>query len=354
MAQQTPNLLRPTSVSSQLFSVAGADDQLFRRVLVYVSLLLLALLIIVPIIKISDNDVQGTSPLPSRYVELLLEAAPEELEEAVAAEPEPEDAEEEPELEEAAPEKEPEPEPEPVEEPEETPEEVVEEPTEEPVEETEPEPEPVLDARDQAREEAQQSGIMSFADELADLRDLSDISEQESSAPLVEANNAAQSESFAPSDTITSSAVQAGSTGIQGNREREVTSTKLASRSTTRVKDPISGLAPKTQNTQGNNPKAKAKGRSDEEIRLVFSRHQGSFYRHYNRALREDDSLQGKVVLKFTIAPNGRITSVEILESELDDEDLEAKILTKVRTMNFGAKDVPPVTTDFTLNFYPT
>jgi TonB family protein len=341
---------QPHTLSSELFSISGADDRLFRRITVYVSSVLLAIILVIPLIKLADDDIKGTSPLPSRYVELLLEAAPEELEDATVAEPEPEDAEEEPELQEAAPEEEqpePEPEPETTDEPEPEPEEVVEEPT--------PEPEVQQDIREQAREEAQQSGIMTFADELADLRDLSDISDAQSSAPLVEADSSATSaDSFSPSDTITSSAIQAGSSGIQGNREREVTSTKLVSRSTTRVKDPISGLAPKTQQTQGNNPRAKAVGRSDEEIRLVFSRHQGSFYRHYNRALREDDSLQGKVVLKFTIAPNGRITSVEILESELDDEELEAKILTKVRTMNFGAKDVPPVTSDFTLNFYPT
>lgn len=345
---QASQLAATAGINNQLFSTSGADDQLFRRVTFYVSAALLAIIILIPLIKLADDDIKGSTPIPSRYVELLLEAAPEELEDATVAEPEPEDAEEEPELQEAAPEEElAEPEPEPVEEAEA--EEVVEEPT------PEPEAEVQKDLREQAREEAEQSGIMTFADELADLRDLSDLADSQSSAPLIEASSDASSaESFSPSDTITSSAIQAGSTGIQGNREREVTSTKLVSRSTTRVKDPISGQALKTQQTQGNNPRAKAQGRSDEEIRLVFSRHQGSFYRHYNRALREDDSLQGKVVLKFTIAPNGRVTSVEILESELDDEDLEAKILTKVRGMNFGAKDVPPVTTDFTLNFYPT
>ncbi|MDD9892111.1 MAG: hypothetical protein OXT49_01190, partial [Gammaproteobacteria bacterium] len=96
--------LRPTALSSQLFSVTGADDRLFRRTLVYVSIALAAVLIIVPLIKLADDDVQGTSHQPSRYVELLLEATPEELEKALTKETKPEDAEEEPELEEAAPE----------------------------------------------------------------------------------------------------------------------------------------------------------------------------------------------------------------------------------------------------------
>lgn len=335
-----PGPLLPSTSGYVLFSNNAQADRLFRRVLLYVSLFVLALLVILPLIRLPETDVFGSNPLPSRYVELLLEAAPEELDEGEVAEPEPEDAEEEPAPEDTAPEEEtPADEPEPV----------------EPVDEAldEPAPEPSVDDRQQAREQAQQSGIMTLTDDLADLRDLSELSEPTDSQ-LVEAGSSADFASAAPSDTITSSAVNAGSSGISGTRSREVTSTNLASRSTTRVKDPITGLAPKTQQVQGSNPKAKAKGRSDEEIRLVFARHQGSFYRHYNRALREDDELQGKVVLKFTIAPNGRITNVEIISSDLDHEDLEAKILTKVRTLNFGAKDVPPVTTDFTLNFYPT
>lgn len=336
-----PGELLPSTSGYILFSNNAQADRLFRRVLVYVSLLILALLILLPLLKLPSNDILGTSPLPSRYVELLLEAAPEELDEGEVAEPEPEDAEEEPELQDAAPE---EPaaadEPEPV------------EPSNEP--EPEPESTPPTEARLTAREEAQQSGIMTLTDDLADLRELSELSDSSNSELIEAGDSAAFASASAPSDTITSSSVKAGSSGISGTRNREVTSTQLASRSTTRVKDPITGLAPRTQQVQGNNPKAKAKGRSDEEIRLVFSRHQGSFYRHYNRALREDSELQGKVVLKFTIAPNGRITKVEIISSDLDHEELEAKILTKVRTLNFGAKDVPAVTTDFSLNFYPT
>lgn len=338
-----PGQLLPSTSGYILFSNNAQADRLFRRVMVYVSLVILALIIVLPLLKLPDSDILGSSPLPSRYVELLLEAAPEELDEGEVAEPEPEDAEEEPELQDAAPE-------------EETPAEEAEavEPIDEPDPQPEPESTPPTEARQTAREEAQQSGIMTLTDDLADLRELSELSDSSNSELVEASDSAAFASAAAPSDTITSSAINAGSSGISGTRSREVTSTKLASRSTTRVKDPITGLAPNTQQVQGNNPKAKAKGRSDEEIRLVFARHQGSFYRHYNRALREDDELQGKVVLKFTIAPNGRITKVEIISSDLDHEELEAKILTKVRTLNFGAKDVPPVTSDFTLNFYPT
>jgi hypothetical protein len=43
--------------------------------------------------------------------------------------------------------------------------------------------------------------------------------------------------------------------------------------------------------------------RSIEEIKLVFERNKGAIYALYNRALRDDPALQGKVVLELKIAP---------------------------------------------------
>ena len=42
-----------------------------------------------------------------------------------------------------------------------------------------------------------------------------------------------------------------------------------------------------------------------EEIALVFDRNKGRIYNLYARALRDNAELQGKLVLEFTIAPNG-------------------------------------------------
>ena len=57
--------------------------------------------------------------------------------------------------------------------------------------------------------------------------------------------------------------------------------------------------------------------RSIEEIKLVFERNKGAIYAIYNRALREDPSLQGKVVLELKIAPSGEVVDVKVLSSEL-------------------------------------
>src|SRR6185369_9975961 len=66
--------------------------------------------------------------------------------------------------------------------------------------------------------------------------------------------------------------------------------------------------------------------RALEDIRLVFERNKSSIYAIYNRALREEPGLQGKVVLKLTIAPSGQVTGLTIVSSELKKPDVEEKL----------------------------
>ncbi len=94
--------------------------------------------------------------------------------------------------------------------------------------------------------------------------------------------------------------------------------------------------------------------RSLEEIRLVFDRNKGAIYAIYNRALRDDPSLQGKVVLKLSIAPSGQVTDIRVESSELKAADLEAKLLARIRSFDFGAKDVNPMTVTYPLDFLPS
>lgn len=94
--------------------------------------------------------------------------------------------------------------------------------------------------------------------------------------------------------------------------------------------------------------------RSIEDVRLVFERNKGALYAIYNRALREDPSLQGKVVLDLRIAPSGQVESVRVVSSELKAPDLEAKLLARIRQIDFGAKDVEPLSLNFPLDFLPS
>ena len=94
--------------------------------------------------------------------------------------------------------------------------------------------------------------------------------------------------------------------------------------------------------------------RSIEEIKLVFERNKGAIYALYNRALREDSSLQGKVVLQLKIDPSGTVTDCRIVSSELKSVDLERKLLARIRQFDFGAKEVEPMVVSWPVDFLPS
>jgi TonB family protein len=94
--------------------------------------------------------------------------------------------------------------------------------------------------------------------------------------------------------------------------------------------------------------------RSIEEIKLVFERNKGAIYTIYNRALREDPTLQGKVVVELKIAPSGQVLDCKIVSSELKDTDLERKLLARIRQFDFGAKDVAQMVVTWPVDFLPS
>ncbi|MBK7614035.1 MAG: energy transducer TonB [Vitreoscilla sp.] len=102
---------------------------------------------------------------------------------------------------------------------------------------------------------------------------------------------------------------------------------------------------------RGNSGKA---ARSLEEIRLVFERNKGAIYAIYNRALREDPGLQGKVVLELKIAPAGQVTNCRLVSSELKAPELEQKLLARIRQFDFGAKEVDEMVVSWPLDFLPS
>jgi periplasmic protein TonB len=93
--------------------------------------------------------------------------------------------------------------------------------------------------------------------------------------------------------------------------------------------------------------------RSIEEIKLVFERNKGAIYAIYNRALREEPALQGKVVLELKIAPSGEV-DCRIVSSELKSPELESKLLARIRQFNFGAKDVAQMVVNWPVDFLPS
>jgi hypothetical protein len=94
-------------------------------------------------------------------------------------------------------------------------------------------------------------------------------------------------------------------------------------------------------------------GRTDEEIQIVFDRYKASLYRLYNRELRNIPTLRGQMVLKLTIEPSGVVSFLELVSSDMDAPNLAAQVLERVRTFDFGAKDVAAITIVYPIDFLP-
>jgi hypothetical protein len=94
--------------------------------------------------------------------------------------------------------------------------------------------------------------------------------------------------------------------------------------------------------------------RTDEEIQIVFDRYKSAFYRDYNRTLRINPTLQGKMVLRLTIEPDGSVSMCQLQSTDMDSPDLVTQVVNRVKTINFGAKDgVQPVTIVYPIDFLP-
>jgi len=108
--------------------------------------------------------------------------------------------------------------------------------------------------------------------------------------------------------------------------------------------------------TSADRPKAHSgpgAARTDEEIQIVFDRYKASFYRLYNRELRNNPALKGQMVLRLTIEPDGSVSMCVLQSTDMDAPDLATQVVSRVKTINFGAKDVPAVTIVYPIDFLP-
>ncbi len=296
------------------WTTGKGQERKFRRLLGIVFLICAVLGVVWPFIPVPEPDPYDIEEIPPRIAQLLLEEKPL---------PPPPPKEEEP-----APEED---EPEPAQ-----------------VVEVEPEPEPEPDREEIAREQAE-AALMPFAEDLADLVDKDLVEQIADDRPL----SAAVGEAARNERSMITSKAGAASRGINtANMSRNTGGTGIAGRSTTRVASPVAGIGQAGGGASRSGSSGKA-SRSREEIEIVFDKNKGAIFALYNRALRIDPSLEGKLVLRLTIAPNGQVTMCEIISSELGAADLERKLVQRIKLFRFEAKDVEAITTTKPIDFFP-
>jgi TonB family protein len=87
--------------------------------------------------------------------------------------------------------------------------------------------------------------------------------------------------------------------------------------------------------------------RSAESILRVIRQHIGGFRYTYEKFLRDNPNLGGKISLSFTIAPSGDIVSISIVNSNTGEAALDADIKEKARRMKFDQIEKGNVTVTY-------
>jgi periplasmic protein TonB len=318
--QYSPELNLPWESTSE-------EDQLFRRVLVPTLVIVLALSIALPMLPLQEiiANVQEEAPTLTRVTleeKVLPKPEPKPKPKPVAVKPKPK-----PEIVKAEPKPRPAPKPKPV---------------------PKPKPQPTREEKlAVARDKAANAGVLAFQDDLQALRDTVDV---ETLSRTQTSRGEASAEQM-QRKLVTKKAPDS-SGGIQtANLSTNTGGAALSGRETTSVKSDITGV-PRAGAQPGEEFYTPG-GRSDEAVRRVMDENKSAIFALYNRALRKDPLLEGKVVFEMVIDPSGQITELKLLSSDLESEELTRRILSRINLIRFGEDDVLTTRVNYSFDFLP-
>jgi len=81
-------------------------------------------------------------------------------------------------------------------------------------------------------------------------------------------------------------------------------------------------------------------GRGQDDIQAVILKHNKSIQHCYERQLKRNPGLRGKVTVRFTITTAGKVSKVEVVASTLSNRSVERCIVSRIRRWNdFGEVD---------------
>ncbi|GIU47466.1 AgmX/PglI C-terminal domain-containing protein [Shewanella sp. KT0246] len=222
---------------------------------------------------------------------------------------------------------------------------------EKPVEKVEEPPKVQPTTREAAKEKAQKSGLAAMKDELFSMREAFDVKpaaqsnleqnqaqEVKVKRKLLAAAANTQSESLSTStvqQTVVSDAISTKNTQQIRLAEEEV-------------------LAVAGANAEIDREASSAGQRSEAALRRTLEANKARLYALYNRALRKDPFLKGKVMFEIEIQPNGSISRVDIQSSQLNNPKLERQLKVVLRSISFPAEDVATMTTIWAIDFLPS
>jgi hypothetical protein len=217
-----------------------------------------------------------------------------------------------------------------------------------------------------ARKKAERVGVLAFKNAFADLMEETPVAKLGTEARLSKESPRVAGQAVAQRSLVAVQA-QGGSSGGIGNAgiSRNVgygNADRLGGGGIgrgggngngvgfSRVESSIGGVAESSRPlSDGPGP-----GRTDEEIQIVFDRYKAALYRIYNRELRKDPTLRGKILLRISIETSGAVSLCQVESTDLESEELVAKIVARIKRFNFGPKEgVPKMTILYPIDFLP-
>jgi len=216
-----------------------------------------------------------------------------------------------------------------------------------------------------ARKKAERVGVLAFKSAFADLMDETDVAKLGAKARLSK-KGAAAGRAVAQRSLVAIQA-QGGASGGIGNARvsRNIGNGNVdrlagaglgrgggdgSGEGFARVESSIAGLEESSRPLSG----GPAAGRTDEEIQIVFDRYKAALYRIYNRELRKDPTLQGRMLLRITIETSGAVSLCSVESTDLASAELVDKIVARIKRFNFGPKEgVPSMTILYPIDFLP-
>jgi len=201
-----------------------------------------------------------------------------------------------------------------------------------------------------AKEKAKSSGLAAMKDELFSMRDAFEIKPNEP----VALNRQQSTETKVKRKLLAAQANKQSNELSAAHITQTVVSEELSTRNTRQVRlseeEVLAGtdVMVDEELTDGSSGQ-----RSEMSLRRSLEVHKARLYARYNRALRKDPFLQGKVMFEIDIQPNGKVSRVLIKSSELNHNKLERQLMAIIRSIRFPVEDVELMTTIWAIDFLP-
>lgn len=201
----------------------------------------------------------------------------------------------------------------------------------------------------QARETVKSKGVLQFADQLASMRQQANLNN------LADTN---MTEGGGQAEQTVRNVIAAPSLDSSGGIQTSNLSTNVGAQGTLEGRRNTEFVA----SSQGEAAIATKRveqqqkvigSRNLDQIRQTLDANKGAVYSLYRRALREDPSIEGKLTVKLVIEADGTLSSITLIDSELDAPELVEKLINRIRLINFGNANVTRTELEYAYNFLP-